>query len=376
MKTTPRNYTALVLTVCLTLLPALSQARTAPAPRPQVDVVFVIDTTGSMSGLIQGAKQKVWSIVNEIAAGRPSPQIRLGLVAYRDKGDDYITQSTDLSLDLDAVYEKLMAFEAGGGGDGPEHVNQALSDAVTKMSWSQDRRALKMIFLVGDAPPHMDYNDDTKYSKTCKQAVRKDIIINTIQCGEWAEATKPFRDIAYRSEGRFMAIAQSGGTVTLATPFDGQISELSGKLDATFIAYGAAPARSEAKARVKKAQALAESAAPAAAADRASYRAGSGGMGHSDLLGALNTGAADLDKLDDAELPAELQGKTRAEQTALLKTKQAERQQIQAQILDLSQQRNAYIQQEMKKRGGDKDSFDAQVLESIRAKAVKKGIEY
>ena len=84
---------------------------------PKVDVVFVLDTTGSMSGLIQTAKEKIWSIATTMASAQPTPEIRIGLVAYRDRGDQYVTKVVDLSEDLDSVYAMLMDFEAGGGGD-------------------------------------------------------------------------------------------------------------------------------------------------------------------------------------------------------------------------------------------------------------------
>src|SRR5262245_56397553 len=126
-----------------------------PKPeRPRADVVFVLDTTGSMSGLLEGAKKKVWSIANEMLKGRPVPDLRMGLVAYRDKGDAYVTQVTDLTRDLDKVYEVLLGFRADGGGDGPENVRQGLHDAITKISWSKEKSAFKVMFLVGDAPPH------------------------------------------------------------------------------------------------------------------------------------------------------------------------------------------------------------------------------
>ena len=76
-----------------------------PAKKPQVEVVFCLDTTGSMGGLIEAAKQKIWSISNQIASGKPTPELKVGLVAYRDKGDAYITKVHDLSDDLDAVSE-------------------------------------------------------------------------------------------------------------------------------------------------------------------------------------------------------------------------------------------------------------------------------
>ena len=345
------------------------------APKPVVEVVFVIDTTGSMGGLIQGAKQKVWSIVNEIAKGKPSPDIRLGLIGYRDKTDNYVTTRTDLTKDLDAVYEKLMAFSANGGGDTPEHVNQGLWEAVHKMSWSKDRRALKVIFLVGDAPPHMDYKDDVKYQQTCQDAMHKDLIINTIQCGNDGTTRTIWQDIARKSEGLYVAIAQTGGTIAVATPYDSDLARLSADLDATHVGYGSKSERTATRAKMKKAAVMAE-AAPEAAADRASYRGASGAMGGRDLLADDEAGTVAVEKLKDEELPAELKGKNAAQRKAYLNKKKAERAKIQKKITKLSQQRDSYVreQQAKTKKGGD--SFDAQVIDSIRTKAEKKGIKY
>src|SRR5262249_44515426 len=107
-----------------------NKASTAEKKRPQVEGVFCLDTTGSMTSLIARAKANIWAISNQIASGKPTPDLKIGLVAYRDKGDAYVTQVTDLSADLDAVHAKLKTFKAAGGGDTPEHVNQALYDAV------------------------------------------------------------------------------------------------------------------------------------------------------------------------------------------------------------------------------------------------------
>src|SRR5689334_14827162 len=87
------------------------------AAAPKIEVVFCLDTTGSMGGLIAGAKQKIWSICNQIAGGKPSPDLKVGLVAYRDRGDEYITKVFDLSEDLDAIHGHLKGFVAKGGGD-------------------------------------------------------------------------------------------------------------------------------------------------------------------------------------------------------------------------------------------------------------------
>ncbi|MDI1319903.1 MAG: VWA domain-containing protein, partial [bacterium] len=83
----------------------------------------------------------------------------------------------------DDVYTNLYAFQAEGGGDEPESVNEALHKAVRDLQWSTDPSVLRVIFLVGDARPHMDYQDDVKYPETCRLANEKGILIDTLQCG-------------------------------------------------------------------------------------------------------------------------------------------------------------------------------------------------
>jgi hypothetical protein len=89
-----------------------------PNVQPIVEAVFVLDTTSSIGGLIQAAKDKIWSIASNLASAEPAPCIRIGLVAYRDRGDDYVTRVVDLTPDLDALHAALFQLQANGGGVG------------------------------------------------------------------------------------------------------------------------------------------------------------------------------------------------------------------------------------------------------------------
>src|ERR1700757_3177369 len=62
-------------------------AITAATAHPKIEVVFVLDTTASMTGLIQGAKENIWSIASSMAQAKPTPEVHMGLVAFRDRGD-------------------------------------------------------------------------------------------------------------------------------------------------------------------------------------------------------------------------------------------------------------------------------------------------
>jgi Mg-chelatase subunit ChlD len=184
--------------VVLGAVPA--RATSVTAERPRVEVAFVLDTTGSMGGLIEGAKRRIWSIARHIGEGRPRPDLRIALVGYRDQGDAYVTRVHDFSGDLDAVYANLSAFEAGGGGDWPEHVSRALSDAVHRVSWSQGP-ALRIIFLVGDAPPQVSYQDGYDYRRHAREARAGGIVLETIQCGPAQDTAGYWREIAQLGMG-------------------------------------------------------------------------------------------------------------------------------------------------------------------------------
>jgi Mg-chelatase subunit ChlD len=353
-----------------------AQARPTRVAKPRIEVCFVLDTTGSMSGLIEGAKQKIWSIANEMISAKPTPEIRVGLIGYRDRGDAYVVKTFDLTNDIDAVYGNLRAFSAGGGGDMPESVNEALNEAVTKMSWSADRSVLKIIFLVGDAPPHMDYANAPKYPEICQAAVKRDLIINTVQCGNIAPTTPVWTEIAKLSEGTYAAIAQSGGMVALATPMDAELAELNRKVGTTLVAYGDVTLRRSIAAK----QAVSEVASAPVVADRLAFNVKSGKavQGEGELLDSLARGSLKIENIKKDQLPAGWQTFNDAELKTEIKKKQKERTELQAQIQKLTKERDDYIAAERKKlAASDKtDSFDEKVNAAIHAQAARKGITY
>ncbi|MEJ7807443.1 MAG: vWA domain-containing protein, partial [Telluria sp.] len=198
-----------------------------PSRRATVELLFVLDTTGSMGGMLEGAKTRIWGIVNDVLQqqGQGGATIRVGLVAYRDRGDAYVTRVTPLTDNLDAVYAQLMSFRAQGGGDGPEDVRSAMAEAVRVGGWSAPGpRTSQVMFLVGDAPPHDDYRNMPATDTSARNAARRGIIVNTIQCGSDADTTHAWRGIAQFGGGEYFAIAQDGGVDVMVTPYDQQLA--------------------------------------------------------------------------------------------------------------------------------------------------------
>jgi hypothetical protein len=343
----------------------------AAVSRPRVEVAFVLDSTGSMGGLIEGAKQKIWSIANAVIGRSPAPDVRIGLISYRDRaGDEYVTRLFDLTDDIDAVFGNLQSFRADGGGDDLESVNQALHEAVTRMSWSKDPKVLKVVFLVGDYGPHMDYRDDVKYPDTCREAVTRGIVINTVQCGDVAETTPVWQKIARLSEGSYVALAQDGNMQAMATPYDEEIAKVSAEIGGTVVAWG----RLERQAEVREKAAKAEAAPASVAADRAAFNLASGGkavQGAGDLVADLEAGTVDLEKVARDDLPPEMQRMSLAEQRAYVQARQKEREALNARLEKLARSRAEWLEKELARLGGSGSSFDRSVAEMIGAQATR-----
>lgn len=170
---------------------------------PRMDVVFLIDTTGSMGDEIAVVKESLLDMIAEIEGGTPRPYVRFGLVLYRDRGDEYVTKIFKLTDDTDAIINEVRQIRASGGGDLPESVNEALHVAIHEINWDKSKDTEKTIFLIGDAKPHY-YDQDYRWEDEIKVALDKYIVINSIGCsGLTSEGVDIFTMISKGSEGTF-----------------------------------------------------------------------------------------------------------------------------------------------------------------------------
>jgi Mg-chelatase subunit ChlD len=353
--------------------------------KPALEMVFVLDTTGSMGGLIEGAKQKIWSIVNEVLQSESRPAVRVGLVAYRDRGDEFVTRILPLTNDLDQVYSTLMNYRAGGGGDTPENVRRALAEGVSDAGWSQSSGGIaQVLFLVGDAPPHEDYQDEPTIDVTVGAASRAGIIINTIQCGSLQDTTPVWQAIANNGQGQYFAIAQDGGVQAVSTPYDKAIAEMGAKLGATYVGYGGGGGpegllyRNKLNARQAEAErGVAASAPVSAAADRAKNKVLNSEAYVGDLLQSIENGSLKLDAVREEDLPEELRKLTPDERNQEIGKRLAQRKKLRAEIMSLSKQRDEYISNQRKKQAAStkQTGFDVAVARALKDQMAKKGIK-
>ena len=179
-----------------------------------LDILFLLDATGSMADEIDQIKDSLLSISSRISDLPSQPDLRFGMVAYRDRGDEFVTRVYDFEADALRFLDTIRGVVADGGDDYPESLNEALHVAVHEPDWRSED-AIRLMFLIADAPPHLDYVEDYSYADEMIEAHRRGIKTFAIassgldQQGEYV-----LRQIAQHTMGRFIFIVYGGGGTT------------------------------------------------------------------------------------------------------------------------------------------------------------------
>jgi uncharacterized protein YegL len=183
----------------------------APQTAPQLDVLFLLDATGSMSDEIQQLQDNLLAISSQIDALPQNIDTRYGLIAYRDIGDAYVTRRYAFTPDVQEFQQTLNQVQAGGGGDMPESLNQGFYEGVHEMAWRGDD-TIQLVFLVADAPPHMDYQNDVSYALTMQDALTRGIKVHPIASSNLDDNGEfIMRQIAQYTMGKFLFLTYEGG---------------------------------------------------------------------------------------------------------------------------------------------------------------------
>jgi Mg-chelatase subunit ChlD len=361
-------FAALALSPAVTVAaPEPTKAeKTQPAPNsvpvpanegPVVEIAFVIDTTGSMGGLIASAKQKIWAIANEFASATPRPRIKIGLVAYRDLKDAYVTQKTPLTPDLDAFYGALQQLGADGGGDTPEAVDAGLAMGIENFGWSKEAK-LRFLFLVGDAPPHGQKIAECK--RLAMSAQQQGIVLNTILCGNSQTTGKVWQELASAAGGEFLSIDQNATVTRVETPFDKKIAEAQARIENTALFFGSSLEQSQ--SRGQWASNNDGSLDRETAVARASCLNKTGGYYAQDLLQAVAAGSVDVSKLTKEQLPEELRKLSPEARVAKLAELKAERKAANLALTTLVKSRDGWVT----KNVASDSSFDRQLVDCLK----------
>jgi len=332
-----------------------------------VDVVICLDTSGSMTGLIDSARAKLWEIVNEVARSRPAPRLRVGLLTYgtpcgSTAGQGWIKWQSALTTDLDSVYSRLMALSTSGG---DEYVGWVLQEAVTKMDWSCEPNAVRMIFVAGNESADQAVQQ-FNFRNVASSARFRGITVNAIYAGHRDQGIRELWDqVAEFGGGTYGAIDMNRGTIQIATPYDKILIELNAQLNATYIPYGA-------DGRVGQANQQAQDGAAAAFGDQTAasrFAAKATGVYRNerwDLVDADRDESFDLASVAPAALPAEMQSMTVEARKAHVHAARAKRDEVQRRIQEVSGEREQFLHKERARQAGEPDALDDAMRVAIR----------
>jgi hypothetical protein len=347
--------------------------RQAPTENAKIQVALLLDTSSSMDGLIDQAKSRLWNIVNTLTTLKyegKTPDIEIALYEYGNDGlskqSNYIRQVTPLSTDLDLISEKLFALRTNGGN---EYCGAVIQDATKQLKWAREKSNMKLIYIAGNE----DFNQcGINYKEAISDALKNDIYVNTIFCGDKAEGISVFwKDGADHGKGKYFNIDSNQALQYIATPYDDEISKCDEKINKTYINYGSKGYEKKVNQAMQDQNAKKVSAANyterAVSKSKAVYKNESW-----DLVDKVKDDAAAISKIKKEELPAELQNKSAEEIKTFVAQKSKERETIQKEISVLAKKRQEYIDAESKKSKKQDDLGNA-INTSILGFAKVKG---
>ncbi len=332
-----------------------------------VKIALLLDTSNSMDGLINQAKSQLWDIVNEFThakCGNDSrPELQIAIYQYGNDGlssrEGYIQQVLNFSNDLDEISEKLFSLRTNGG---EEYCGEVIQTSLKQLEWGKNPDNLKIIFIAGNEP---FTQGKLNYKDAVTNAKEKDIVVNTIFCGNYEQGVQTdWKKGALLTGGEYMAIDHNQEVVHINTPYDNIIIQLNSKLNKTYISYGSLGTTKMAMQSLQddNAMELEEVVAVKRAVSKSSRLYNNKNW---DLVDASADTNFDISKIEKDELPEVLKNKSEKEIKNYIESKKIERKKIQKEIQNLNTKREAFI-------ANTKKEGDTGELESVMLRAIKK----
>jgi len=384
---------ATLISSCLLGLTPMALAKGGPMPardsnpaienpdadkaQTKVQIAILLDTSSSMNGLIDQAKSQLWKVVNSFNKAEKDGKVPFVEVALYEYGnnrlnvtENYIRQIEPLTRDLDEISKELFSLNTGGG---EEYCGAVITRATNDLKWDADPNTYKVIFIAGNEPFTQGPINAIAASK---QASDKNIVVNTIHCGnELAGIQGEWKNGAITAGGNFAIINQDRAVAHIPSPQDPIILKLNQQLNLTYIPYGA---RGHKKAldQTRQDANAAEKAKEGAAVERAITKCSVNYWNSNwDLCDATQVKGFDWTKLDKTTLPKDLQGKSVEEIKAQVALNQKTRAEIKEKMKLANQARALHIAKVRaeKKEDSKEQTLDQAIQNAVKAQAKKKG---
>jgi len=340
----------------------------------RIQLAILLDTSNSMDGLIHQTREQLWQMVDELSNAKRQgqrPKLEVAVFEYGNDGlpadTGHVRKVQGLTSDLDKVSEALFSLTTNGG---EEYCGYAIQTAISQLEWSRNADDLHMIFIAGNEP---FTQGPISYAEAIHLAKQHDVTVSTIFAGDHNEGVSSgWQHGAILAGGNFMSIDHNQQIAHIAAPQDKTIAELNQQLNSTYVPFG--EAGEESFARQREQDKNSADVSDAYLAKRAKSKvSGLYSSSRWDLVDAMKDGEVELEALDQQQLPTEMQSMNLDDQRQYVTQKKAEREVIQAQILKLSQERDAYVtEQRQQQASAQAPTVSDAIRAAITEQAEKK----
>ncbi len=343
----------------------------------KIKIALLLDTSSSMDGLIEQAKSQLWTMVNELSkakcADETKPTLEIALYEYGNDrlsaAEGYIQMVTPLTHDLDKISEDLFKLTTNGGS---EFCGQVINTSLKQLDWNSTTDDLQIIFIAGNEPFTQGSMD---YRKVCADAKSKQIVVNTIFCGDFDSGiSQQWKNGADLTGGSYMSIDQNRKTVFIESPYDDQITKLNGSLNETYIYYGNKGVEQKQKQITQDVNS--ETYGKQNTVNRAVSKSSHVYKNSTwDLVDAKKENM-DITKVEKQYLPKELQSMTPEQLKVYVEQKEKQRSDISKQIQELNTKREVFVKEKTKQEAGTTQSLDDAMMKAIRQQAKTKSMVF
>ena len=370
-----QNFLSLILILSLTAFTYPTQQ--TPPGKAKIQVALMLDTSNSMDGLIAQAKSQLWKMVNELATAKQNgqvPEIEIALYEYGNDGlngrEGYVRLVANLTTDLDKISEDLFALKTNGGS---EYCGWVLKDGTNQLSWDATDDVLKIIFIAGNEPFTQGAVD---YKTSCKNAIQKGIIINTIFCGSYDEGVNSkWQDGAFLAEGKYFNIDPNVKTAHIPTPYDTTIIRLNKDLNGTYIGFNKRAVSRKERQSIQDSNAASMSVTNMR--ERASFKAKKQYNNASwDLVDAYEADEEVLAEVEKDVLPDAWKNLSKEELEAKISELKARRTAILSQITATEKLARKYEADVRKNTPAEENTLDKAMMRAIKSQAKAKKFEF
>ena len=337
---------------------------------PHIQVAILLDTSSSMSGLIQQTRTEIWSVVNALSEAKKEnirPTLEIALYEYGQNDlslwSRQIRQVHAFTTDLDQLSESLFSLTTNGG---DEYSGAVIHQAARDLLWSDEQDDLKVIIIAGN---ESFAQGPVTFQHAIQKAKHKNIIINTIHCGNRDIGTRDhWQAGAELGQGEYFAIDQNQEATYIETPYDDAISSLNLKLNQTYLPYGSNGTQGQERQQAEDSNAYTNR---RAYISRSLSKSSSYYINDSwDIIDASKKSSFSLQDIEEEQLPTILRNKTQKEKETIISTYKEKRASIKKEMAKLKKKRMEYVQNH--RQDSSKNTLGDAIIQALKKQAAER----